>query len=68
MPASVLDNAVMGDSIQRHELPEAMRTNRTSLVWAGEPGGPLSALLELLRVGAQAGACGRHGRTSKSMP
>jgi DNA-binding transcriptional LysR family regulator len=68
MPASVLDTAVMGDSIQRHELPEAMRTNRTNLVWAGEPGGPLSALLELLRVGAQTGACGRHGRTSKSMP
>ena len=43
MPARRPDNAVMGDSIQRHELPEAMRTNRTSLVWAGEPGGPLSA-------------------------
>lgn len=51
MPTCVLDHAVMGASVQRHTLPKAIRTNRTQLVWSGDPSRQLRALLEMLQVG-----------------
>lgn len=48
VPAGVLDQAVLGSSVQRHPLPERFRRNRTHLTWSGKAGAPLLALMELL--------------------
>jgi DNA-binding transcriptional LysR family regulator len=48
VPAEVLDHAVLGASVQRHPLPVRVRRNRTHLVWSGEAGAPLRALVDLL--------------------
>ncbi len=48
VPAAVLDNVVLGDSVTRHRLPEPLRMNRTHLVWSGEAQPPLSALMQML--------------------
>jgi DNA-binding transcriptional LysR family regulator len=48
VPAEVLDQAVLGTSVQRHPLPVRLRRNRTHLVWSGETSGPLRALMNLL--------------------
>ncbi len=48
MPAEVLDQAVLGTSVDRHPLPARLRRNRTHLVWSGEASAPLRALADLL--------------------
>ena len=48
VPAEVLDQAVLGASVQRHQLPARLRTNRTHLAWPGEASAPLRALADLL--------------------
>ena len=48
VPAEVLDQAVLGSSVQRHPLPPRLRLNRTHLVWSGEASAPLRALMDLL--------------------
>lgn len=48
VPAEVLDQAVLGSSVQRHPLPARLRVNRTHLVWQGEASAPLRALMEML--------------------
>ena len=48
VPAEVLDQAVLGTSVDRHLLPERLRGNRTHLVWSGEASAPLRALADLL--------------------
>jgi DNA-binding transcriptional LysR family regulator len=48
VPAEVLDQAVLGTSVDRHRLPARLRRNRTHLVWSGEAGAPLRALSDLL--------------------
>src|SRR5918993_860966 len=48
VPAEVLDQAVLGASVDRHRLPARLRRNRTHLVWSGEAGAPLRALADLL--------------------
>ncbi|HEY8613053.1 MAG TPA: LysR substrate-binding domain-containing protein [Roseomonas sp.] len=48
VPAEVLDQAVLGTSVQRHPLPARLRLNRTHLVWSGETSAPLRALMDLL--------------------
>jgi len=48
VPAEVLDQAVLGRSVERHALPARLRVNRTHLVWSGEASAPLQALMELL--------------------
>ncbi|WP_202397251.1 LysR family transcriptional regulator [Teichococcus coralli] len=48
VPAEVLDQAVLGGSVDRHPLPPRLRRNRTHLVWSGEASAPLRALVELL--------------------
>lgn len=52
VPASVLDNAVMGSLVQRHKLPRTVRENRTHLVWYGDASGQLKELLKLLASSA----------------
>lgn len=46
--AELLDRAVLGSDVQRHPLPGRLRINRTHLVWSGEIGAPLQALMGLL--------------------
>lgn len=48
VPEEVLDQAVLGSSVDRHELPAWLRRNRTHLVWSGEASSPLRALMDLL--------------------
>lgn len=48
VPAEVLDQAVLGGSVQRHPLPERLRRNQTHLAWSGRAGVALLALMELL--------------------
>ncbi|MBV8085717.1 MAG: LysR family transcriptional regulator [Chloroflexi bacterium] len=48
VPAEVLDQAVLGTSVDRHPLPVWLRQNRTHLVWPGEASAPLRALADLL--------------------
>ena len=48
VPEGVLDHAVLGGEVQRHALPDAVRHNRTHLVWADAPGPALQALIDLL--------------------
>jgi DNA-binding transcriptional LysR family regulator len=48
VPAEVLDQAVLGSSVQRHPLPARLRVNRTHLVWPGDASAPLRALTDLL--------------------
>jgi DNA-binding transcriptional LysR family regulator len=48
VPAEILDQAVLGTSVQRHPLPKRLRRNRTHLVWSGETSGSLRALMDLL--------------------
>lgn len=48
VPAAVLDNAVMGQVVERHPLPAKIRTNRTHLVWTGEASSKLRALIDML--------------------
>ena len=48
VPAEVLDQAVLGTSVDRHPLPARLRRNRTHLVWSGEAGAPLCGLVDLL--------------------
>jgi DNA-binding transcriptional LysR family regulator len=51
VPESVLDHAVLGAAVRRHPLPGAPRQSRTHLVWSGEPGAALRALMALLPAG-----------------
>lgn len=46
--AELLDRAVLGTEVQRHPLPERLRSNRTHLVWVDEVSPPLQALMDLL--------------------
>ena len=48
VPVEVLDQAVLGTSVDRHPLPVRLRGNRTHLVWSGEASAPLRALVDLL--------------------
>jgi DNA-binding transcriptional LysR family regulator len=48
VPAEVLDQAVLGTAVERHPLPARLRANRTHLVWSGEAGAALRALIDLL--------------------
>lgn len=48
VPAEVLDQVVLGAAVQRHALPSRLRTNRTHLVWNGEPSPPLRAFMDAL--------------------
>ena len=48
VPVEVLDQAVLGTSVQRHPLPARLRVNRTHLVWSGEASAALRALMDLL--------------------
>ena len=48
VPAEVLDQAVLGTSVQCHPLPARLRVNRTHLVWSGEASAALRALMDLL--------------------
>lgn len=48
VPVEVLDQAVLGASVDRHPLPMWLRKNRTHLVWSGETSAPLRALVDLL--------------------
>lgn len=48
VPTKVLDQALVGTSVQRHTLPPRVRISRTHLVWSGEPSAPLRALMDLL--------------------
>lgn len=47
----LLDCAVLGGAVQRHPLPQKVRTSRTHLVWSGEKSVPLQALIDLLPKG-----------------
>lgn len=58
VPAGVLDQAALGTAVDRHPLPAKLRKNRTLLVWSGDPGSPLQALMALL---PNAGARRRGG-------
>ena len=52
VPAVVLDHAALGNTVERHRLPARLRTNRTHLVWSGEPSPALRAMMKMLpRVG-----------------
>jgi DNA-binding transcriptional LysR family regulator len=48
VPTVVLDNAVMGGSVQRHPLPKKLRENCTHLVWSGDASSQLQELIKLL--------------------
>jgi len=48
VPAEVLEQAVLGTSVERHPLPKRLRVNHTHLVWPGEAGPSLRALIDLL--------------------
>jgi hypothetical protein len=48
VPAAVLDHAVLGTAVQRHQLPARLRINHTHLVWSGEASLALQALIDLL--------------------
>jgi DNA-binding transcriptional LysR family regulator len=48
VPAEVLDQAVLGSSVERHPLPARLRKNRTHLVWSGEASASLRRLMEFL--------------------
>ena len=48
MPVEMLDQAVLGHSVQRHALPEQFRCNRTHLAWPGRANAPLLALIEMM--------------------
>jgi len=48
MPAEMLDQAVLGHSVQRHALPERFRCNRTHLAWSGRASAPLLALIGMM--------------------
>lgn len=48
VPSAVLDNAVIGQFVDRHPLPAKIRKNRTHLVWTGEASAKLSALIDML--------------------
>jgi DNA-binding transcriptional LysR family regulator len=48
VPVEVLDQTVLGASVDRHPLPMWLRKNRTHLVWSGEASAPLRALVDLL--------------------
>jgi DNA-binding transcriptional LysR family regulator len=48
VPAEVLDQAVLGTSVDRHPLPARLRRNRTHLVWSGEASTSLRALMDFL--------------------
>lgn len=48
VPVEVLDQAVLGTSVDRHSLPARLRRNCTHLVWPGKASVPLRALVELL--------------------
>ena len=48
VPAEVLDQAVLGSSVERHPLPPRLSVNRTHLVWSGEASAALKALMDLL--------------------
>jgi DNA-binding transcriptional LysR family regulator len=47
VPVAVLDNAAMGQFVERHPLPAKIRTNRTHLVWTGDASAKLRALIEM---------------------
>jgi len=48
VPSEILDHAAMGKSVQRHSLPEALRLNRTHLVWSGKASPALRLLFPYL--------------------
>ncbi|WP_210206747.1 LysR family transcriptional regulator [Methylobacterium durans] len=48
VPAEVLDQAVLSTAVKRHPLPPHLRVNRTHLVWSGDAGASLQALMGLL--------------------
>lgn len=48
VPAGVLDNATVGQFVDRHPLPARLRTNRTHLVWTGEASSKLRTLIDML--------------------
>jgi DNA-binding transcriptional LysR family regulator len=48
VPAEVLDQAVLGSSVERHPLPARLRKNRTHLVWSGEASASLRRLMDFL--------------------
>lgn len=48
MPAEMLEQAVLGHSVQRHALPERFRRNWTHLAWSGKAGAPLMALMKMM--------------------
>ncbi len=48
VPAEILDNAVMAQSIERHDLPTVLSVNRTHLVWSEHASPALQLLLSLL--------------------
>lgn len=48
MPAEMLEQAVLGHSVQRHALPERLRRNWTHLAWSGKAGAPLLALMGMM--------------------
>lgn len=50
VPTGVLNNAVLGNVVQRHPVPAKLRLNRTHLVWSGDASSRLRALIELLPV------------------
>ena len=53
VPAEVLDQTVLEGAVQRHRLPARLRTNRTHIVWRGDPGAALRALLDMLPAGSR---------------
>lgn len=58
VPRSVLEALQAAGKVNQHALPECIATNRTHLVWRGEPSRALTGLLELLQVQAGRVAAG----------
>lgn len=58
VPRSVLVPLQATGKVNQHPLPERVATNRTHLVWRGEPSAALAGLMELLQVQAGLVAAG----------
>ncbi len=50
VPKGVLDNAVSSKLIERFALPHDFKSNKTHLVWRGEPSRPLKELMGMLEL------------------
>lgn len=63
-PRSVLESLRASDDVATHELPEAVRRNRTHLVWHGDASPALRRLMAVLEEDGAGGIPGRPAEAS----